>query len=352
MALNKTNLSELKPLSRELDPVCYERGVALISVLLIFAIASVLAIRMMSSGSIQVEQAGSYLHRQQLEAYSRGVESYVQALLLQDVKEDNLRGDQASDHRGEAWAKLERFPLDQFAEQGNDAGEILLKLEPVDHLFNVNGLIDKEGKRDNDAYSYFRRLMSQYEVPQGVAEQTLDWLDDDDNRAGLLGAEDNEYLLKEPPYRSPDARIADISELLLINEAPVKAWPEFREVIMAFPGPSKANLNWISPEQLALMLNKSLIDTEQWLKERKDTPISSIEQFLTDRGLDAGLKKRLAVRSEYFRLRVIVTIHEQKSWLTSIIFRDSEKETIRVLSRNYLPFGEKRVLKEKSKETV
>ena len=121
---------------------------------------------------------------------------------------------------------------------------------------------------------------------------------------------------------------------------------------MAFPGPSKANLNWISPEQLALMLNKSLIDTEQWLKERKDTPISSIEQFLTDRGLDAGLKKRLAVRSEYFRLRVIVTIHEQKSWLTSIIFRDSEKETIRVLSRNYLPFGEKRVLKEKSKETV
>lgn len=329
-----------------------DRGVALISVLLIFAIASVLAIRMMSTGSIQIESAEHIISQKQLENYARGVESYVVAILKQDMLQDNQQSETAADSAFDEWARLERFQLDQFDETLTGSGEILLRVEPVDHLFNVNNLLDAEGKRDSTHYQHFRRLIAQSDLKIGFAEQTVDWIDPDDSRGGLLGAEDNEYLLKEPPYRTPDAQLVHVSELLLLDETPVSVWPEFRHHIVALPGSSKANLNWISPEQLALLLNKSLIDTEQWLKRRESEPIDNLETFFNETRLDQeNDKKRLAVRSEYFRLSVIVRIGDETTWLTSMIYRNLEEETIRVFSRERFPFSEKRVQRETDKET-
>ena len=355
--MKKLILPALKPSNvvKPADAVAYalsglhrQQGVALISVMLIFAIAAALAARMMINGAVQVEQASVYLQQQRVMTYAQGVESYVIALLKDDWDKDNQQGPAAFDHPQDSWAQLKRFPLDEFENEasGESEGEILLRAEPLNGLFNLGNIINDKGEIDPAQVNIFRQILVNQQIPTEVADLTIDWMDTDNTTNSLLGAEDNNYLLKSPAYRTADQRMVNLSELALLDK--VEVTPELQakleQDMVVLPTVTKVNLNWAKPEILALVTKSSPGQAEQWLVGLEFTPITNVKEFLTKNNLDEKLESVLTTRSEYFRIRIRVNISGQLAYITSIVHRQQDDGSIMVLQRNFLPFN-KAILK-------
>ncbi|OPX55031.1 general secretion pathway protein K [Oceanospirillum multiglobuliferum] len=338
-------------------PMQTQRGVALISVLLIFAIAAALAVRMMSQGSLKTQEVSVYLQQQQLHTYSRSVESYALTLLQSDWQQDAQNGvtdaqnSTAYDHLSEDWAKAYRFPLDQMqtgalsnqktaSDQAED--EIHLRIEALDSYFNLNNLIPEQGTGiDLQMYNALQHLLVQKQIPESVADLLTDWIDSDNDPISLLGAEDNQYLLLQPPYRSASQPMHNLSEAFLLNQIDPQSLAELPSVITALPMASLHNLNLVLPEVMAALFQTSSEQAKRWLLEREQTPISNVSEFLSRHQLKPELAKLFSTRSQYFQLNIKVQIETQTVYLRSLVQRDLKTGELQVLARNTQPFADK-----------
>ena len=326
----------------------HQRGVALITVMLIFAIAAALAARMMTNGAVQVEQASVYLQQQRVTTYAQGVESYVIALLKEDWDKDSRQEAAAFDHPQDSWAQLKRFPLDEFENEasGESEGEILLRVEPLNGFFNLGNIINDKGEIDPTQVRIFKQILVNHQVPTQMVDLTIDWMDLDNTTNSLLGAEDNNYLLKSPAYRTADQRMVNLSEWALLENSEITpdVQAKLEQDITILPEVTKVNVNWAKPEILALVTQSSPGQAEQWVVGREFTPITNVKEFLTKNNLDEKLESLLTTRSQYFRIRIRVNISGQLAYITSIVHRQQADGSITVLQRNYLPFN-KAILK-------
>jgi len=319
-----------------------QSGVALISVLLIFAIAAVLATRMMSQGSLQAEQASLYQQQKQLEAYGLGAESYAIALLKEDWRQDQSAGDQAYDHPSESWGQLDLFPLDADM-GGGEQDQIRLRILPLDGFFNLNNLLKAEsGQLDTVYISGLRRLLAAQQLPEGLADQTLDWIDSNTIPTGLTGSEDNDYLLKTPPYRSANQLLLDTDELALLNGASQEELYRFSEQVVALPGNTTLNINAANPEALAALLAISPEQAKQLLTGIEYTPVVSVSEFLSERALDPNLAALLTLRSRFFMVSTQIDWQDQRFGLTTWLERDLDTGMIHILQRRFQPVAQSR----------
>lgn len=333
-------------------PPKQQSGVALISVLLIFAIAAVLATRMMSQGSLQTEQASLYQQQKQLEAFALGAESYAIALLKDDWQQDQAAGEQAYDHPSEPWGQLDQFPLEtdmakrDINNRGRGAGvedQIRLRILPLDGFFNLNNLLKADSGHTDTVYlAALRRFLAQQQLPEGLADQTLDWIDGNNIPSGLTGSEDNDYLLKTPAYRTADQFLLDTDELLLLNGAPQEALFQFSERVVGLPTSTALNINAVNPEALAALLAVSPEQARQLLAGIEFTPVVSVPEFLTTRNLNPELDKRLSLRSRFFMLSTQIHWQGQRLGLTTWLDRDLDTGTVRTLQRRFQPLAQSR----------
>lgn len=322
-----------------LPSVHRQSGVALISVLLIFAIAAVLATRMMSEGSIQLERTADYQQQQQLSAYARGAESYALALLADDWLQDQSAGEQAYDHPSEAWGQLDLFPLEE-----QEAGDqIRIRILPLEGFFNLNSLLQTEtGHTDGRSLALLRRLLAQEQLPDALADQALDWLDSNAIPTGLNGAEDNDYLLRQPAHRSADQPLLDTDELLWLKAGDAQQRYRFSQQVVALPQATLLNLNACNPDTLAVMMGLSRDQAEQLLAGIEFTPVTSVAEFISSRGLDAGWAAQFTTRSRYFMVTVQVDWQQQRRALTTLVDRDPETGRLHILQRRYHPVPQSR----------
>ena len=72
-------------------------------------------------------------------------------------------------------------------------------------------------------------------MPAGFAERLIDWLDDNQEVSGSYGAEDNQYLLLEPPYRAANRPMQDVSELRLLLELSERDYRRLLPHVSALP---------------------------------------------------------------------------------------------------------------------
>ena len=109
------------------------KGVALITALLIMALVTTLAYTLEWNNALDVRRTIVLLNRDQAIQVALGAESWMQSILRQDL------ADSDTDHLGEIWASdLPGLPI--------DGGEVFGDIEDLQGRFNVNNLIDRNGK--------------------------------------------------------------------------------------------------------------------------------------------------------------------------------------------------------------
>ena len=304
-----------------------QRGVALITVLLVVAIVTVVSAAMVARQQLSIRASSNQLQARQAWHYALGGEALAQAILARDLK-GGEPGAAAIDHLLEPWAQpLPAFEIDQ--------GEILVRIEDLAGRFNLNDLL-RDQQPNPAAVEQFRRLLLRLQISAPYAERLLDWIDPDQQPSGELGAEDNVYLGLDTPYRSAGRRLHDLSELRLLLDMREEDFQRLAPYVVALPPNVPLNVNTASAMVLSsLSDNLSLGAAESLVELRRAVPFRNSAAFLAQPAL-AGTTLQgtaLAVGSQFFLATSEVRLGDRRLALVSLLQREQDG-SVRVLARN------------------
>ncbi len=305
-----------------------ERGVALITALLVVALAVVAAASMASRQQLDIRRTGNLLHGEQAYAYVTGAENWARVVLERDLRDSTF------DTLAEDWSTR---PPASIVEGGMVTGCIL----DLQGRFNLNSLVDATGKFNPDAVDRYKRLLVGLDLDAELADTLVDWMDVDIN-ARLAGAEDDYYLLQEPVYRAANRPMANLSELRLIKGYDAKAIALLEPHVSALPDPqTPLNVNTASAEALlTVAANLSLMDTQKIVDERELRPdggFNDINDFasltvLAGKPLDLTT---LSIQSEWFALLATSYVGQGRAHLTAQVHRSTTGTEVVQRRREY-----------------
>ncbi len=215
-----------------------QRGVALLTALLIAALAALLAVTAIERESLALQRTQSLIVDGQAWALAGLLEAQAQARLARDAPAG------PADTLAEPWAAI-----DQGAwEIGSGQAELL----DLQGRFNINNLA-AGGAAQAAWTSAFERLLQALEIDPAILPAVLDYLDAD-NEARAGGAEDAYYLRQTPPRRSADGPLTDVEELRAVRGITAAIFRRLGPQLAALPESTTINVNTADvPVLLAVM---------------------------------------------------------------------------------------------------
>lgn len=311
-----------------------QKGVALISMLLVFSIIAVMTSEIALRLYLDIRRTNYFLDDSQARQYALGGEALARQLLAQDFEVDKENG---NDHLQENWSQRAQ-PFD------TEGGEIQLVIEDLNGRFNINNLVNTEGKIDPIQLKVFQQLLTNLELPSQLALNLADWLDRDSTPTGF-NTEDQYYLGQSTAYRTANRPVTSTSELMAIAGYDSLIVDTLAPYIAALPPnnegeQSSVNINTASApvlNSLHLELNGERVVRARESLERGFT---SREEFYSSElvAVPAELDENLIdVRSHYFQIWVMARYNERTVYLHSQVFRDGTSGELALLGRSLTP---------------
>ncbi len=297
----------------------------MLTAILVVAIATVLAVNLLWQTSVGLTRTENLLLQDQARQYNLGGEEFAKFGLAEDYRDDGANG---SDTTQENWAK----PLSFDVESGKLEGY----LQDQQGRFNLNGLIGKDGKRIEEVREQYQRLLQllPLELPldestaAALVDATIDWIDPG-TTVEAVGAEDDQYTSRQPPYRPANFWLVSTSELLAIEGYTADIYAALRPHVTALPPPPtdgepwKLNVNTATALVLASLLpNLSALDVEPFVNGAYDDPSDFKTEF--PGGADISPKIPLGVSSSWFLLTVTASIGTAQSTMYSLLERNND----------------------------
>jgi general secretion pathway protein K len=214
-----------------------QRGVALITALLILALCTTAAVFLTHQNELSIRRTGNIITGNQAYLYSLGGEALAMSVLNYDRKNTQF------DALNEEWA-METVPLPV------DGGFIQGKISDAQGRFNLNNLI-RNGKVDPVWVGRFEKMLAYFGLEPGLASAVIDWMDPDQSASGPFGAEDDYYATMVPPYRAANVPMKSLSELRLIRGfSEIKDLGPLLKHLVVLPESTAINVNTASREVL------------------------------------------------------------------------------------------------------
>lgn len=314
-----------------------QTGAALITALLVVALASTVAVAMTSRQQLDIRRTENVLRHDQGMLFARGGEMWAMSILQRDLDADR-EGDR-KDSLDEDWAR--KLP-ETLIDNGVISGEII----DLQGRFNLSNLRTPDATPDTQNQAgqgqqpqdpqleNFIRLLRALELDERIAQAVLDWIDSDSETRFPDGAEDSHYLGQEPAYRSANRPLTHVSELRLIRGIDARAYELLAPHLSTLPDPTTVNVN--TATRAVLMSLHEQIDAtiaEKITEERENSPFVTVDAFikLVD-DLTAAkesqaeiLKPLIGVTSHYFQSRADVRTGRSHIILHSTMRRDDNK---------------------------
>jgi len=309
-----------------------QRGVALITMMLIAALATTLVLAMIGRQSRLQAEIGAQFQQDQIAEYDRGAEYFAMAALKADSDDGNK-----TDHPNEYWAQ----PFPAFPVPG---GVIAPTVRDAQARFNLNSLI-KNNQVDPVSLRLFKQLLEQLALPVELADSLVDWLDEDSLPTGSSGAEDDYYLRQDPAYRCANRSLSTFSELRLVKGFSSDLLRQLAPYVTVLPSSARSlNVNFLSPGLLEAMVpGLSPNNALELLQRRPADGWESVEQFLDNPvfasaspEVRAGLQQLLSVDSQYFELYTRIRFGKRERLQWSLLSRKDGQLKIIASERNPL----------------
>lgn len=209
-----------------------QRGVALITAVLIVAIVAAVAMSLAMAQQVWLRQTQNLIDLSRAEQLRQGAFEFAAAVVAEDAK----RGQ--TDHVNELhWTTPVTLPT--------EGGAVLIKITDAQSRFNLNNLAQPATPAGQappatagNAAATFRQLLLSLKVEPTAADALVaalkDWVDENAN-AEAGGAEDIDYLNHDPPYRAANRMLASVEELRLIKGYDEKLIRALRPHVIALP---------------------------------------------------------------------------------------------------------------------
>lgn len=303
------------------DTMPGQRGVALITILLIVALLTVIVSRVGLSGQIWVRQVDNANAYTQAELAARATQAWVADILEQD--KNNLDG----------WTDLWAQPLPPMPVNW---GLLSGRIEDMQSRFNLNNLVNADGKVDGQALQQFERLLTLLELEPGIAQAVIDWIDTDGSPSGPFGAEDVYYLGLDQGYLAANRPFEDTAELRLVRGIDRAAWNKLAPLVSALPGTVTLNVNTARAEVLAAALTdldlsaQALPMAQKWVEQAATRPVEDMQKFTSQiYGEQAGqVPPGLGLVSDYFTAHTRLDFNQVNYQVASLYRRNQGKATL------------------------
>lgn len=294
------------------------RGVALITAILISALASLVATDLAWDSALEVRRTMVQLQRDQALQIAMGAESWVIGILHQDS------ADSQTDHLAEIWAQeLPGLPI--------EGGEVFGSVSDLQGRFNINNLIDDNGEVETASLEQFRRLLNALGLDPRFAGIAADWLDGDLEAGFPDGAEDPIYTSILPPYRTANQMLTSISELQALEGMDKETFDLLSQHVAALPGRTGINVNTATPAVLqSLDENISATAVESLLSEREDGGFADLETTFSSL-VQPDVLNSLDEVTNFFQLKVVVRIDTVQFTLYSVLQRSPRGDVTPIL---------------------
>ena len=186
-----------------------QRGIALLTAIVLVAIATVLATAIAFASAMSARRASTVFGADQALLAAEGAEAMAAYVLRQSgVNQTEVALNQPWAQSYGPFELLPGITLD------------FLQLEDQQSKFNINNLAPG-GASNATAMAAFSKLLTGVGLETKWAPLLADWIDSDIEPNFPDGAEDSVYLGQSPPYRTANLPVTSISELLEIGRAHV-----------------------------------------------------------------------------------------------------------------------------------
>ena len=285
-----------------------QKGVALITVLLVFALLAIIAGQIVTRNMADLRQTASLVDSAQAYYYALGGEALARQILARDFQADD-----SVDNLEEDWAKeVQAFQLDD--------GVMAIKVIDLQGLFNLNNLVDASGKVVVAAQEDFIRLLEELNLNTNYAYQLQDWIDKDDLVAAK-GAEKKDYA--DSSYLVANQGLTDRSELRLLLSMKAADYRALRDHVVALPEATTYNLNTLDATILkALAPAIGDADVNSFMTRQQQGGYTQAAGWYAAEGKAlAAIGSRAGVASHYFEVRVTVNYADRVCVLRSQLYR-------------------------------
>lgn len=312
-----------------------QRGVALITAVLIVALATILAVNVGFNAYLDQRRSATIFSLDQGFEIALGAEAWAADILKRD-----RQGGGKVDDLTEEWAMpMPPIPV--------DGGEVAGYLEDMQGRFNLNSLVVVDGNgelaTDPQAVLRFKNLLSLLEMEEKWADMIADWLDSDLQPGFPDGAEDSIYTSQTPGYRAANMRITRTSELLALKDFGIERYRRLEPFVSALPPGTSINVCTAPPEVLDALLGSGVAqftrDRKNVAEMRKLRCFPELPAFQAQ--LDAKVKKEyedgkvIGESSDYFRAHIWVTIGTTQFTLYSLLNRANGTNLSRPILRSF-----------------
>lgn len=291
-----------------------QRGVALVTAVVLVAIATVLAVHLGTRAALDRRRTEGLAALDQGWHVALGAEAWAAEVLRDDLEDS---AETRRDHLGEAWAQpLPPLPI--------DGGEVRGAIEDMQGRFNLNNLYKSDCNADQVAVEQLRRLLAAVEADQRWANRMADWIDCNTIPDPTDGAEDATYLSQTPPYRAANGVITTTTELMALPGMTREEFEKIRPYVAALPAGTPVNLCTAKAPVLAAMIpgGTSFGDEELLASNRRDDCYPRLtDVWGTNPDLRQTLGNKLSETSEWFRVLTAVRIGTSEFTLYSLIER-------------------------------
>ena len=325
------------------------RGLALIGALAVVAVTTALGYEIIARHALSVSQSRQTLDGAQARQYALGGEAYARQVLYADWEDEETRG---KDTLFESWAGADARDEDgqpAHADPETDAegegaangllrsafdidgGSLEMRIDDLRGRFNLNAVA---GPQSAQEVARLERLFANFGIERRVADAWRDWVDADQEITGY-GAEDADYLLREPPLRSANQRAYHFSELTVAASLSTEQIAALRPHVAVLPLlDQRININTATPEVLgALAPNFAVGEAQLLAAEIRD--FDDVESVIAEYAALGESAGALDVRSDFFRVQVRVVLRDTQVELTSDLHRDLDTGRLTLLSRNF-----------------
>ncbi len=310
-----------------------QRGVALITAVLIVALATILAVNIGFKGYLDQRRTATTFALDQSFEVALGGEAWAADAL----RRDGLQSRRTDDFTEEWATPIPPVPI--------DGGEFQGHLDDMQGRFNLNNLVKLDAgvfRVDEESLARFTRLLQLLEIEDRWAAIIADWIDSDTEPGFPNGAEDSAYTGMTPPYRTANMPITRASELLAIADFGLERYRKLEPFVTALPVGTKINLCTASPELLDALIEGQLeytVDRDTTTDLRQQRCFPDKRDFQQQMGvLSADQKQALEAlideRSSWFRSTVWVTIGTTQFTLYSLLYRTDGTNMVRPILRS------------------
>lgn len=313
----------------------HQRGIALITILMMVALATIIAATIAKRQSSTNENTAYLMRQNQALYYAKSAEAFFSELLVQDADSDS-----SVDYLQENWAKpMPGFPV--------DGGMVSGQMIDESGKFNLNTLLKDDETPDPNAKKYFENLLKRVGLRPELSEAVIDWQDADDLRIGSMGAEGNDYGGLPDPYLAANTIFHSKEELRKVRGFEGNQYDLIAPYITAIPkNNTKININTAPAMVLAAIDDRLDVNNIQSTLEAKQAnmeyfkSMSDLWSVATFEQIDPENKKiadeLFDVKSTFFKAQIEVNLSERKRQFTSYLLRDDKK--VYVYSRSLAPF--------------